>query len=188
VPAWGAEGYSGISGIFGLLPFSDRRPTAAFAATQGAAGVQFDGTGSQSIATIVSYQWDFGDGMTGSGQSATHSYAESGTYLVGLRVINEDGLEATSHQWLEVAEVAEPAAVPVVVISGPLEGSAALVISFPSAIGRNYQLQISGTLAGSGWADTGAVMAGTGGELTVEVAAATAEPVFYRVVVLDTGG
>ena len=32
--------------------------------------------------TITSYQWDFGDGQTGSGQTVTHTYANAGTYQV----------------------------------------------------------------------------------------------------------
>jgi len=40
---------------------------------------------------IVSYHWDFGDGETGTGKTATHSYADDGTYTVTLTVTDDDG-------------------------------------------------------------------------------------------------
>ena len=36
--------------------------------------------------SIVSYDWDFGDGYGGYGDTANHAYAESGTYTVNLTV------------------------------------------------------------------------------------------------------
>ena len=41
--------------------------------------------------TIVSYEWDFGDGATGTGVITTHAYGESGTYVVTLTVTDNNG-------------------------------------------------------------------------------------------------
>ncbi len=41
--------------------------------------------------TPVTYEWDFGDGSTGSGSSASHTYNEAGTYTVELRASNDAG-------------------------------------------------------------------------------------------------
>lgn len=52
----------------------------------------FDGTGSSDLdGTIVSYDWDFGDGATASGSRVTHSYAKAGSYLVHLKVTDNQG-------------------------------------------------------------------------------------------------
>jgi PKD repeat protein len=41
--------------------------------------------------TIVSYEWDFGDGSVGTGVVCTHAYAEPGEYTVTLMVKDNDG-------------------------------------------------------------------------------------------------
>ncbi|MEJ2395262.1 MAG: PKD domain-containing protein [Candidatus Thiodiazotropha sp.] len=52
--------------------------------------VQFDGSGSSDAdGSIVSYDWSFGDGTTGSGVKPTHSYDSKGTYNVTLTVTDD---------------------------------------------------------------------------------------------------
>jgi len=48
--------------------------------------VTFDGSASLDNVAIVSYEWDFGDGTTGTGKTTTHTYTEPGTYNVTLTV------------------------------------------------------------------------------------------------------
>jgi outer membrane protein OmpA-like peptidoglycan-associated protein len=42
----------------------------------------------------ITYSWDFGDGATGSGSSASHTYSEPGTYTVELGASNSVGEDA----------------------------------------------------------------------------------------------
>jgi RHS repeat-associated protein len=59
--------------------------------------VSFDATGSTDPdGTIASYDWDFGDGTTGSGISPSHTYANSGTYEVELTITDNDTSMATA--------------------------------------------------------------------------------------------
>jgi len=53
--------------------------------------INFQGTGADSDGTIVSYDWDFGDGSTSTLQNTSHSYTSTGAYTVALTVTDDDG-------------------------------------------------------------------------------------------------
>ena len=58
--------------------------------------VTFDGSGStDSDGTIISYDWNFNDGNTGTGIAPTHTYGATGTYTVVLTVTDDDGATDT---------------------------------------------------------------------------------------------
>jgi parallel beta-helix repeat protein len=57
--------------------------------------VTFDAGGSTDNVGIVSYEWNFGDGTTGTGIKATHTYASQGTYTATLTVKDSAGNTAT---------------------------------------------------------------------------------------------
>ncbi len=63
--------------------------------------LNFDASGSYDPdGTIVSYSWDFGDGATSNLAVVSHTYINSGTYAVILRVTDDDG--ATDEETVEV--------------------------------------------------------------------------------------
>jgi hypothetical protein len=62
--------------------------------------------------TIEEYRWEFGDGQTGSGKVASHTFATFGTYSVTLTVIDDGGAAASQTQFISVSDTnANPAAV-----------------------------------------------------------------------------
>ena len=66
--------------------------------------VSFDGSGSSDPGgTIVSYGWDFGDGATGTGATATHSYPMEGTYSIRLEVTDDCGGTSICHTAVHVS-------------------------------------------------------------------------------------
>ena len=55
-----------------------------------------DGSGSNDPdgGDITQYDWDFGDGTTGTGVAPTHTYDETGTYTVTLIVVDDEGKQS----------------------------------------------------------------------------------------------
>jgi len=71
-------------------------PTAKFSITPSPAHphkpVHFDASASADPnGEVVAFAWDFGDGTTGEGQTASHTYAEVGTYTISLTVKDNKG-------------------------------------------------------------------------------------------------
>lgn len=59
--------------------------------------------------TITSYDWDFGDGTTATGVTASHSYAAAGSYQLRLQVTDDQGAIGTTTSEVTVAEAANQA-------------------------------------------------------------------------------
>ena len=53
--------------------------------------IQFNDTSTDSDGSVVNWSWDFGDGNNSYLQDPTHSYADNGTYIVSLVVMDDDG-------------------------------------------------------------------------------------------------
>ncbi|MCK4347292.1 MAG: PKD domain-containing protein, partial [Thermoplasmatales archaeon] len=65
--------------------------------------VTFDASASSDPdGSIVSYEWDFGDGSTGSGETVTHKYSEQGDYAVILAVTDNDGAKGSDKIFVHV--------------------------------------------------------------------------------------
>ncbi|WP_336000912.1 PKD domain-containing protein [Halorientalis halophila] len=71
-------------------------PSASATTVEPDQSITFDGSGSSDPdGTIESYEWDFDDGSTATGQQVSHSYAEDGTYDATLTVTDDDGATAS---------------------------------------------------------------------------------------------
>jgi beta propeller repeat protein len=56
---------------------------------------------------IQAWAWDFGDGETGEGGTASHAYATAGTYTVGLNVTLDDGTACNTSSDVTVSPLPE---------------------------------------------------------------------------------
>jgi PKD repeat protein len=99
-------------------------PTAAFSASstqvvEGAGPLSFDATGSSTAApaTLDSYAWDFGDGASAQGATASHTYATAGSYLVRLTITDSAGNVDTATQTVTVTDEPPVAALAIAVRS-----------------------------------------------------------------------
>jgi len=79
--------------------------------------------------TIVGYDWDFGDGADGNGQTVAHTYTTAGTYTVFLRVTDDRG-ETGSTQKMIYVEIGAPAGPRASFTSSPTSGTSPLGVTF----------------------------------------------------------
>jgi len=85
-------------------------PTARFTTTPLTGQVPFTVTVNASTSTysghaITSYSWNFGDGTTGTGVTATHQYGAAGTYNIVLRIIGSDNTTGTASQQVIATDI-----------------------------------------------------------------------------------
>jgi PKD repeat protein len=64
--------------------------------------VAFSGAGSSDDGRIVSYDWNFGDGSTGSGVTASHTYQRPGNFTATLTIKDDKGAQASASATIQV--------------------------------------------------------------------------------------
>lgn len=92
---------------------------------------------------ILSFAWNFGDGSTGSGRQATHSFNTPGTYAVTLTVTDQYNRSASTTQTVDVGGGTTPTASFLTSPSAPLVGdnvnfNASASLAAPGRTIRSY--------------------------------------------------
>ena len=90
-------------------PPPNKAPVASFTAapSEGTTDTVFGfdaGASADTDGTVASYLWDFGDGTSATGRTASTRYAEPGTYTVTLTVTDDDGAEASATRPVAVSQ------------------------------------------------------------------------------------
>lgn len=109
-------------------------PDFSFNATCPGEQIQFTDLTSSTLGTVVSWNWDFGDGTTSTDQNPTHTYANSGVYNVTLTTVTSNNCQGTIVKPVDINPY------PVVSFTAPpvCEGTPAQLINstlFPNTIG-----------------------------------------------------
>lgn len=137
-------------------PPADQSPTAVFTSAVADLAVTVDGSGSSDPdGPVAAHDWDFGDGTTASGMTATHTYTAAGTYPVTLTVTDAVGSRATTSQDVTVTAPATP---PPPAAETPLAADA-----FGRELAAGWgTADVGGAWTTSGWNATASVTGGAG--------------------------
>jgi PKD repeat protein len=130
--------------------------------------VQFDAsascggplTGSNCPGTrsITSYAWNFGDGTTGSGQTASHSFALQQTYTVTLTVTNDLGASSSTPRVVSVGGGSLPTATFTISPAAPGVGETVFFNGLTSTPGQGHTISSYRWTFGDGASGSGATV------------------------------
>lgn len=98
----------GSGGDDGSIEPPNESPVADFNWTTESLFVSFTDTSTDPDGSIISWNWDFGDGNSSTVQNPEHLYADSGTYNVSLTVTDDAGATGSTSQNVSVSSAEEP--------------------------------------------------------------------------------
>ena len=102
-------------------------------ALSGPAPLSINFSAASSTGTIASYQWDFGDGSSTTGNTISHIYTAAGSYTAKLTVTDAAGLSSTASTTVTAATATTttPSVPPTAIISSSTAaGAAPLTVNF----------------------------------------------------------
>nr|WP_321357605.1 S8 family serine peptidase [uncultured Draconibacterium sp.] len=149
-------------------PPANVAPTADFTFSVTNLSVNFTNQSSDSDGTIVSYDWDFGDGNSSSTQDpAPHTFAAAGTYTVSLSVTDDDGATDSYSSSVTVTDEQPPIGGDIV-LDGAITGNKVkkVTLTWTGATGATVTLYLNGdpmviTNSGSYIENLGKIAGGT---------------------------
>ena len=145
------DGASDTDQVQIVVGAANQAPVAAFSAspTSGPAPLNVSvnaGQSSDPDGTIASYEWSFGDGSNGTGQTASHTFSTPGAYSITLTVTDNAGAKTSTSSSVTVTGSGNSAPTAVVQAS-PMSGTAPLTVGFNGTGSTDSD----GTIASFAW-------------------------------------
>jgi PKD repeat protein len=151
--------------------------------------ISFDGSGSSDKCGPPALAWTFGDGSSASGAHPVHTYAEEGTYTVGLTATNVTGLSSSASLTVVVADAPLSATGRTIISTTAFSGT---VASFTDADPAGALADYTATIDWGDATTSPGILAAVGSAFTVtgsHIFAATAlGPQTITVTICDAGG
>ena len=148
-PGTGGDNWSARAVFIGPTPPPNQLPVARASVTCPDLSCTFDGTASSDPdGHVVSYAWDFGDGLTDTGATPSHTYAQEGTYSYTLTVTdNRGGTDQTTGS----IKVTDPATSPIHFggATGAVAGTNKPAVTVPGAAQAGDLLLMTAALSSS---------------------------------------
>ncbi|HLB01092.1 MAG TPA: PKD domain-containing protein, partial [Bacteroidota bacterium] len=162
-------------------PYSGTAGTVIVAGTP----VSFSSAGSSANGgTIVSYNWDFGDGSTSAAANPSHLYLAAGVYAVSLTVTDDEIPALTSAPDFTTATITPADGAPTANAAGPYTGKAGFPVAFdgsgssdPEGAPLSYSWNFGDTTSGTGVAPSHTYAAAGDFAVTVTVSDGVNAPV-----------
>lgn len=151
------------------------------------ATVSFDGTAS--TGSVSAYNWDFGDGSTGTGPTASHAYSTAGTFTVTLLVVSDAG--STSTDTATVVVRTTDSVAPTITHTNVTSGVANAAVSISATVTDNVAVQTVSVYykkaSESSFVSTTLARSGSTTTFTGEIPASVAtETIHYYLRAIDT--
>jgi hypothetical protein len=159
-----------------LGPGPNQVPTATFTSSCAGRACSFDAAGSvDPDGTIATYSWDFGDGTSATGITATHTYGTDGDRPVTLTVTDTQGGAGQSVQTVSASEPVAGTGIDLRASAGrSARGVTTVSLPVPAEVapGDGLVLVLSTNSDATGTAPAGFVLEGSqtsGGNITTQV-------------------
>lgn len=154
------------SGTLFIGPTVNQLPGASISSTCNGQTCTLDGRGSTDAdGTVVSHNWDFGDGTSGSGDLVSHGYPGPGTYTATLSVTDEDGDVGSATTTITIE--APPTTIAFRASTGKVTNATSIIASVPAetVAGDGLVAVVSAATttvpaAPAGWTAVGSPVAG----------------------------
>lgn len=129
-------------------PTTNTPPTASFTASCSGLTCTFSDRSTDANGSIVSWRWNFGNGVTSTAQSPTYSYPVSGTYGVSLTVTDNSGALSTATSNVSVSTVTAPP-ISITLRGYKVYGYEYVEIRWTGATGTYVDIYMNGTRIGT---------------------------------------